>query len=60
MMDVDRAKEILDSSQKINVYFQGEPIWIEEVYERTDTALVHTESDPKNSKHVKVAELNEQ
>ena len=59
-VDIDRAKQILGSPQKINVKYEGAPIWIEEVYESTNTARVHTENKPDHSIHVRVDELQEQ
>ncbi|CCQ97801.1 Small acid-soluble spore protein, H-type [[Clostridium] ultunense Esp] len=42
-MDVSRANEILRSPEKIDVFYQGEPVWIDEVDERSKTAKIHKE-----------------
>lgn len=31
-MDIDRAKQILQSTEKIQVLFQGQPVWIDALY----------------------------
>ncbi|MDA5107649.1 MULTISPECIES: H-type small acid-soluble spore protein [Brevibacillus] len=58
-MDVKRAQEILRSSDKIEVQYKGQPVWIDGVDERTATARVHAEGNPANSMTVEVGQLVE-
>ncbi|UOF89237.1 H-type small acid-soluble spore protein [Fodinisporobacter ferrooxydans] len=58
-MDIDRARQILESTNKINVKYDGKPVWIEEVFESSATARVHLEHKPSDQMHVKVSELQE-
>ncbi|CAJ1001191.1 MULTISPECIES: H-type small acid-soluble spore protein [Bacillales] len=58
-MDVKRAQEILRSSEKIEVQYKGQPVWIDGVDERTATARVHIEGNPANSMAVEVGQLEE-
>jgi small acid-soluble spore protein H (minor) len=58
-MDVRRAQEILDSPQTVHVNYEGKPIWIEEVFETSDTARVHYVNNPDQIEHVRVEELRE-
>jgi small acid-soluble spore protein H (minor) len=59
-MNVTRAKEIVQSADKITVTYQGEPVWIDGVDEQTATARVHAENNPTDSKTVAVDQLVEQ
>lgn len=59
MMDVSRAAEIVQSPQRIEVEFQGMPIWIDEVDERSKTARVYPENNPEAKQTVPVEELQE-
>lgn len=58
-MDVSRAKEILQSDDRIRVEFEGVPVWIDSVDEQSKTARVHTKDNPNDKKTVAVDELNE-
>jgi small acid-soluble spore protein H (minor) len=59
-MDVRRAQEILDTPQTVNVSYDGKPIWIEEVYETSDTAKIHYIDQPDKKEHVQIQKLREQ
>ncbi|MGD8190602.1 H-type small acid-soluble spore protein [Brevibacillus ginsengisoli] len=59
-MNANRALQIINSEEKIQVTFQGTPVWIDGVEEETQTARVHTEGDPKDTKRVAIKQLVEQ
>ncbi len=59
-MDLQRAKEILQSPQKITVNYRGEPVWIEMVDETTEKVRVHAESNPNDIRFIPVYDLEEQ
>ncbi len=56
-MDSNRAKEILNSQESIQVLYQGAPVWIESV-KANNTAEV-TRLDSKNKEQVPVYMLVE-
>lgn len=58
-MDVTRAQEIIRSEEKIQVSYQGEVVWIDDINESTATARVHTERNPAQSVDVAIAQLVE-
>jgi small acid-soluble spore protein H (minor) len=58
-MNVTRAQEIVRSADKITVTYQGEPVWIDGVDEKSAMARVHPENNPSDSKTVAVADLVE-
>ncbi|MGC5326935.1 H-type small acid-soluble spore protein [Brevibacillus sp. SYSU BS000544] len=58
-MDVNRALQIVQSEEKIQVMYQGVPVWIDGVEEATNTVRIHPESDPKDTKRVSVKLLDE-
>lgn len=59
-MKVDRAQQILNSSQNIEVTYQGTPIWITDVHNSTGTAHVKMPKNSTNLVEVSVEELTEQ
>lgn len=58
-MEIERAKQIVQSPEKITVLYQGEPVWIEMVDENTEKAQVHAETNPKDRKTIPVWDLEE-
>lgn len=56
-MDAHRAKEILHSSEKIGVQYQGEPVWIESV--NSDNDMVQVQLGENEQKTVAANELHE-
>lgn len=58
-MDVDRAQEIIQSKQKIDVQVDGTSVWIEGVDARSGTARVYAEGNPQDKRTVAVDELQE-
>lgn len=57
-MNFERAKEIFQSPNTIEVLYQGNPIWIEELDEESQTARIHTNDDQRMT--VPVQQLREQ
>lgn len=58
-MNVGRAKQIIESPEEIIVHYQGEPVWIQHVDEKQETAQVYTRENPDEELTVSVAELKE-
>ncbi|MCD8503463.1 MAG: H-type small acid-soluble spore protein [Bacillaceae bacterium] len=59
-MDVNRAKQILNSPSEIEVKYNGHSIWIEQLNESEATARVHNRENPNNEMTVQVEDLMEQ
>jgi len=59
-MNVTRAKEIIQATDKVTVTYQGAPVWIDGVDENSAMARVHEEDNPVQRKVVAVADLQEQ
>ncbi|RKD27126.1 small, acid-soluble spore protein, H family [Ammoniphilus oxalaticus] len=58
-MNVNRAQEILDSSNKIDVQHNGTAVWIEDVDAQSQTARVYPEGRPEDKQTVAINELKE-
>ncbi|MDQ0298485.1 small acid-soluble spore protein H (minor) [Salibacterium salarium] len=58
-MDTKRAKDILASEHLINVTYQGDPIYIQDVDEQNNAAKVYELENPQQKHHVSVHELQE-
>lgn len=58
-MDVKRVKQILSSSSRIDVTYEGVPVWIESCDEQSGVAQVYDVSNPGESVHVHVNALEE-
>lgn len=58
-MNVNRAKQILESSQDIEVQHNGMSIWIQNVNPEEGTARVYNRQNPENEMTVNVQELQE-
>jgi small acid-soluble spore protein H (minor) len=58
-MKLSRAQEIVESKQKIEVKYQGNPIWIDRIDEMNETVTMHLESDPERSQEVPVGQITE-
>ncbi|WP_199624442.1 H-type small acid-soluble spore protein [Paenibacillus alkalitolerans] len=59
-MDVNRAKEIIESPERFQVEMNGKQVWIDSVDATTQMATVHEEGDqPRESMTVRVQELTE-
>ncbi|MCL6516665.1 H-type small acid-soluble spore protein [Alicyclobacillus sp.] len=46
-MNMQQAKEIVNSPENVVVLYEGNPVWIDELDDDTETALVHSETDGK-------------
>jgi small acid-soluble spore protein H (minor) len=58
-MDTRRASEIASSPDMIDVIYDGEPIYIENVNSAKDTASIHFLSRPEHSEEVSLTKLVE-
>ncbi|MDF2964330.1 MAG: spore protein [Paenibacillus sp.] len=58
-MKLYRAQEILQSEAKIAVELNGVPVWIDSVDAQQETAKIHVEQQPADSRVVSVEELQE-
>jgi small acid-soluble spore protein H (minor) len=59
-MDVNRAKQIIESPEMISVEMNGKRVWIDSVDATTQMATVHEEgNEPRSSMTVRVQELTE-
>ena len=58
-MDRKRANEIKSSPDMVNVSYNGEPIYIEDINPNKDTASIHYLSRPENSQEVHLTQLVE-
>ncbi|CAM4407076.1 small acid-soluble spore protein H [Paenibacillus phoenicis] len=59
-MDSQRAKEIVASPTMVNVTYDGEPVYIQHVDEKKETARIYPLGQPENEKEVPLSQLNEQ
>ncbi|WJH35183.1 H-type small acid-soluble spore protein [Paenibacillus aurantius] len=58
-MDITRAQEILQASERITVEMNGVPVWIDSVDRQGNKVKVHAESNPADTRTVSVEELDE-
>lgn len=58
-MELQRAKEILESPHKITVLHQGEAVWIHQVDPSQNQAHISLERSPEVRKTVPLHELEE-
>jgi small acid-soluble spore protein H (minor) len=58
-MEVDRANEIMQTSDKIDVQLNGQPVWIDSVNLTEGTVTVHPEEQPNDTRTVRAAQLKE-
>lgn len=58
-MDKKRAREITSSLETINVTYNGNPIYIEDVNPNKDTASIHYLNQPEFSQEVHLTQLVE-
>jgi small acid-soluble spore protein H (minor) len=59
-MNVGRAKEILDSSEMINVSYEGEAVIIQNVDEQSKIARIYSKQNPDQEMDVPVLNLIEE
>lgn len=58
-MDVNRAQEILQSTERIDVQLNGQSVWIDSVDTQKQSATVHAEENPDDRKTVSIDQLTE-
>ncbi|WP_445491011.1 H-type small acid-soluble spore protein [Niallia sp. 03133] len=58
-MDINRAKQILSSPAEIGVQYNGVSIWIDEIKEAEETAIVHLIGGIEEQTEVDIANLKE-
>lgn len=58
-MNIKRVKQILSSSSRINVTYQGVPVWIESCDEERGIADVHDVDTPHETVQVDITALEE-
>ncbi|MEK4095962.1 MULTISPECIES: H-type small acid-soluble spore protein [unclassified Bacillus (in: firmicutes)] len=58
-MNIQRAKELSESSEEANVIFQGMPVMIQHVDESNETARIYEVTNPKRELTVPVNSLEE-
>jgi small acid-soluble spore protein H (minor) len=60
MMNVGRAKEIVDSADMIDVSYEGDSVIIQHVDEATKMARIYYRKNPEQEKEVPVLNLIEE
>lgn len=58
-MDIERAKEIIESPKTIHVLHEGVKVYIQNVNEKMELARIHPLDKPEYIQDVPVNELNE-
>ena len=58
-MDKKRAQEIASSPEMINVNYNGDLIYIEDINSTKDTASIHSLNQPEYSQEVSLTQLVE-
>lgn len=58
-MNAQRAKEIVESPETINVTFNGEPIYIQNVDDKQEVARIFPLNNPENEMDVPITQLKE-
>lgn len=58
-MNIQRAKEIVNSGEIANVSFNGQRIYIQHVDEENKTARIYPLDDPEDEKDVPIDQLKE-
>jgi small acid-soluble spore protein H (minor) len=58
-MNARRAKEILESADTVNVTYLGQPVMIQHVDEKEETARIYEKQQPEIEKTVPLSSLHE-
>lgn len=58
-MNEIRAKEIIESVEEIDVTYQGESVWLNDINSNNDTAIVQKPVKSNNTVEVPLSELVE-
>jgi small acid-soluble spore protein H (minor) len=59
-MNINRAKQIIESPNEIIVKYNDEPVWIQSVDDHAAVARVYTRERPDDELEVPVTQLQEQ
>jgi small acid-soluble spore protein H (minor) len=59
-VNINRAKEIAESADVFNVTYEGEPVIIQHVDEKSETARIYSKSNPEEEHEVSVLKLIEE
>ncbi len=59
-MEVDRAKQIVGSSNEVEVTYNGVSVWIDQVHENGKMATVHLRHSLEDRSEVDISELKEE
>ncbi len=58
-MDLNRAQQIIEAEEKIDVQVDGMSVWIEGIDAQSKTARVHPEGEPEDKRTVAIEDLQE-
>jgi small acid-soluble spore protein H (minor) len=58
-LNKQRAKEIVSSPNMVNVTYNGQPIYIQNVDDETETARIYPLDNPENEQTVPLSQLKE-
>lgn len=58
-MDIERIQEIVNTSELINVHYEGTPVFIQQVHPDTETATVFMLNNLTNKQVVAINALTE-
>jgi len=58
-MDLNRAQQIIEAEDKIDVQVDGMSVWIEGIDAQSKTARVHPEGEPEDKRTVAIEDLQE-
>ncbi|MFC6037918.1 H-type small acid-soluble spore protein [Paenisporosarcina macmurdoensis] len=59
-MDVDRIKQIVGSSNEVDVTYNGVSVWIDQIHEDGKLATVHLRHSLEERSDVEISELKEE
>lgn len=59
-MDVDRVKQIVGSSNEVEVTYNGVSVWIDQIHENGKMATVHLRHSLEERSEVDISELKEE
>ncbi|MDX1807307.1 MAG: H-type small acid-soluble spore protein [Paenisporosarcina sp.] len=59
-MDVDRIKQIVGSSNEVDVTYNGVSVWIDQIHEDGKLATVHLRNSLEERSDVEISELKEE
>jgi small acid-soluble spore protein H (minor) len=59
-MDVDRIKQIVGSSNEVDVTYNGVSVWIDQIHDDGKLATVHLRHSLEERSDVEISELKEE